>query len=287
MNDQPTYDALSRASAYLDGELAADEIAEAEADPAVMAEVAHLRSLQESIRDVAEPTSSAREKAIATALAEFDRRRHPAPVVGSRPRPAYSRWLAVAAAVAGLAALGAVITSARGDDGDGDDAATEMTSAAGAPAATLSASGADAGGAPTPPPPASGQSEAVLAAETNDAPDATQYTAEDAVAEESASRAAPATTTAAAAAFDPATPIADEVELGRVGRQLLAEFTAGALAPRSATPCDQTIPDVVVLSDALLMVGGEARPVLVAGNPDTQETFAFDPETCLVLATGR
>ena len=284
MNDQPTYDALSRASAYLDGELAADEIAEAEADAAVMAKVAHLRSLQQSIRDVAQPTSSARDKAIATALAEFDRRRHPAPVVRSRPRPAYSRWLAVAAAVAGLAALGAVITSARGDGGDGDDAATEMTSAA-APAATLSASDADAGGAPAAPL-ESAQSEAALAVEASDAPDATQYTAQDAVAEESASRAAPATTTVAAA-FDPATPIADEVELGRVGRQLLAEFTAGALAPRSGTPCDQTIPDVVVLSDALLMVGGDARPVLVAGNPDTQETFAIDPETCLVLATGR
>jgi hypothetical protein len=43
----------------------------------------------------------------------------------------------------------------------------------------------------------------------------------------------------------------------------------------------------VLLSDALLIVDGAARPVLVAGNRETRETFALDPTTCVIIATGQ
>jgi hypothetical protein len=104
---------------------------------------------------------------------------------------------------------------------------------------------------------------------------------------------APATTVAAAgdagspAPFDPSSPIPNDVELGRIGRQLLAEWVAGSRESKTGTPCDGSIPDVVLLSDAVLIVDDAARPVLVAGNPETRETFALDPDTCVVVATGQ
>jgi len=288
MNDQPTPDALSRASAYLDGEVDAAEIAAIEADPAVMAEVAQLRSLQAAIRDVVEPTSFTRDTAIAAALVEFDRRRHPAPVIRTGPRPGYSRWLAVAAAVAGLAVLGTVVSQV-GGGGDDDDAA-EVADEAGADDLAASAERSTAGGAPeAPQPAASVQSDTMLATGTP----ATTFGIADAAAEEAAT-ALPESTAAASAAgaasipppFDPNTPIADELELGRVGRQLLTEWEAGARVTMTGTPCDASIPDVELLSDALLIVDGLAQPVLVAGNPETLETFALDPDTCVVVMTG-
>ena len=117
-----------------------------------------------------------------------------------------------------------------------------------------------------------------------------------AAAARSRRRRRPETTAAATAAamlpaslapFDPNTPIADELELGRIGRQLLTEWEAGARVSKTGTPCDASIPDVVLLSDALLIVDGAAQPVLVAGNPETRETFALDPDTCVVVMTGQ
>jgi hypothetical protein len=43
----------------------------------------------------------------------------------------------------------------------------------------------------------------------------------------------------------------------------------------------------VLLSDALLIVDGATRPVLVAGNRETRETFAVDPDTCVIVMTGQ
>jgi hypothetical protein len=288
MNDQPTSDALSRASAYLDGELEAGERAAAEADPAVMAEVARLRSLQSMIRDAPAPTSHARETAITAALAEYDRKRHPAPVIRTKPRPAYTRWLAVAAAVAGLAALGAVVAT-NGRGGDDDDSAS--LASAEESGVAFDANAADratsAGGAPAP---EATQSQTMIASGTG-APAATEMAAGDAAS--AAAAEAPASTAAAGIAesspapFDPDTPIPDELELGRVGRQLLAEWTAGARESKVGTPCDATGPDIVLLSDALLIVQGVARPVLIAGNPTDNQVTALDPDTCVVVATGR
>jgi hypothetical protein len=269
-------------------------MAAAEADPAVMAEVGHLRSLRDAIRDVPAPAAIARDTAISAALAEFDRRRHPAPVIRTRPRPSYSRWLAVAAAVAGVAALGAVISqSSRGGDDD-DDAAEEAAAvtdlaaldsddeagrsiAAGAPAAPATQAAPESGAASATEAPAA-DSASVLAAEA--APEAT------AAAATTAAAAGGADAGAAPPAFDPSAPIADEVELGRIGRQLLAELQAGTRVAMGGTACEGRVLDVVFLSDALLIIDGAAHPVLIAGNSESGDTFAVDPETCAVLATG-
>jgi len=292
MNDEPTSDALSRASAYLDGELDAPEMRSVEADPAVMVEVARLRALQDAIRDVQAPSSYARDLAIDAALGEFDRIHQPvAPVLRTKPRPSYGRWMAVAAAVAGLAALGAVITAtARGGSDDSDLAGAEQS------AATFETNAADsaatAGGvAPAAPSPESARSQTLTSATeapatTFAAADAAEASAESAAA----TTAAPAATAAASgtfAQFDPTTPITDDVELGQIARQLLAEWQSGARQSKVGTPCDASIPGAVLLSDGVVIVNGATRAVLIAANPQTDDTFALDPDSCVVVMTGR
>ena len=107
------------ANAYLDGELTAEERGIAEADPAVMAEVEQLRALQNDLRDVEPPSDAARESAIGAALAEFTSRSStststgrvapavtaaPAAPIVFRRRPAYARYLGVAAAMVAVCA---------------------------------------------------------------------------------------------------------------------------------------------------------------------------------------
>jgi hypothetical protein len=67
---------------------------------------------------------------------------------------------------------------------------------------------------------------------------------------------------------------------------LLAEWRDGTRLTKIGTACDGSLPDVVLLSDAVVVVNGASRPVLLAGNPTSDETFALDPETCVVLMTG-
>ena len=94
------------ASLYLDGEATVDERALAESDPDVMSEVARLAALQVAVRDVEPPTTSVREHAIASAMAQFGSRPQPAPQVAARStvvttmrrRPTYAWALGIAAA---------------------------------------------------------------------------------------------------------------------------------------------------------------------------------------------
>lgn len=125
-----TDDQFFLANAYLDGELTAEERTRAEADPEVMAEVAELRAIQDMVRDVEPPTASARDDAIAAAMAVFGdgaaaATATPAPVlpIPHRARPAYGRYLAVAAGVLGVGLLGVAIANS-GLGGD-DDSASE------------------------------------------------------------------------------------------------------------------------------------------------------------------
>lgn len=289
MNDEPTSDALSRASAYLDGELDATEIAAAEAEPAIMAEVALLRSLQAELRDVPGPSSQARDTALAAALAEFDTVRRPAVARRDARRPSYARWMAVAAAIAGVALLGAVITTAgRGDDGGGDAAQSTVAEQSAVAFDANTAEQSVAGGAPAPPQPATAQSETMLATEATEAPAAAgagdRAPAADPSQESAATTAATATSLAQ---FDPTTPIADELELRRIARELLSAWQSGARDEQRGTGCDGAVPDVVLLSDGLLIVDGADRAVLIAANPHTGDTFALDRGTCAVIMAGR
>ena len=149
MND----DQYLLASAYADGEVTPAERALAEADPAVMTEVARLQALREALNDVDAPADAARATMIATAMAEFEVAPDVAPVVApivtreparrvtptivSSRRPArwfnWERAAGLAAAAVAVVAIGAVVANGTrgGDDDDSADmAATEFSTEA-------------------------------------------------------------------------------------------------------------------------------------------------------------
>lgn len=67
-----TDDQLELVNAYLDGEATVDERARVESDAELVAEVARMRAVRNALSDVEPPSASARESAIAAALAAFD-----------------------------------------------------------------------------------------------------------------------------------------------------------------------------------------------------------------------
>jgi hypothetical protein len=140
MND----DLFLLASAYLDGELSADERAHVESEPELLELVDRLRAVASDIAAVDPPATARRDAAVHAALAAFDemaaaeapartdapdRSVVPMPV----PRPVAARWLSVAAAVLVIGVLGTVAISAlsgrTSDDTGGDfsDVATPMS----------------------------------------------------------------------------------------------------------------------------------------------------------------
>ena len=148
MNDEelPFNDEL--ASAYLDDELDPAERATASADPDVMATVESFARVRAALGDVAPVDGSAKDDALAAALAEFDTRHvaatAAAPVatvtsLQSRRR-AYRALTSVAAAVAILAIGVAAINGTRGNDSKASSAVEPNA----APAATISPGAADA-----------------------------------------------------------------------------------------------------------------------------------------------
>jgi anti-sigma factor RsiW len=298
MNDDDLTELILRASAYLDGELDAAETARVEADPAVMAGVAQLRALQADVRFVDPPTSAARESAMAAALAEFDALHAPAArleavpptrVVPYRPRPAYTRWLSVAAAVVGVGVLGVVITNASGggDDDEAGSAVFDASSATIEPGnsriaeATAEASFAEESAAEAAS--TAGGDAALSAPAGTPAPEVlASGSAEDTAA---ADESAPATTAAASAfpPFDPERPIADELELAAVGTELLAREAAGTLGATPETRCDLDPFDE--LSFGRYQTGGDVREVLVAVDRTTLQTAAYDADTCELVAS--
>ncbi len=133
MND----DQLFLANAYVDGELTDAERAIAEADPTVMAEVDELRALQAELRDVEPPTDTARESAIAAAMAEFTTttavaapapssppgEAAVAPVVPLHRRAWFRPTLSIAAAAVGVGLFAVIVTQVGGGDDDSFDSA--------------------------------------------------------------------------------------------------------------------------------------------------------------------
>jgi len=143
------------ASAYLDGDVTANERARVESDPQLLAEVERLRSLRALLNDVEPSSISVREAQLATALDVWDRlpvlersgaRRDVTPVgidaaavagaasvtaptpLGSRrrsSRTSSTRWLAGAAAALVLVLAGGVaLQLSSPDDSDETDAAS-------------------------------------------------------------------------------------------------------------------------------------------------------------------
>lgn len=319
MNDEQIF----LANAYLDGELTAEERRIAETDPDVMAEVEALRALQLELRAVTAPTDAARESAVSAAMAEFSAGAATvaatedtvsAAPIPFRPRPAYAKYLAVAAAVVAVAGLGIVISQADlgGDDDDssaGDAAPAAEESAAddnpfaesveaGADESAADDGGEDAGddAAEAEVMASTGEEmseEAALdteAAEVADEPAdaAADEPADDAAGDESDADTA-ATTPAMAERlavppdFDPDAPIADETELGVFGAYLLRERDAGTLPPTPNTPCTG---DDEILDEATLIVDGAATPVYVSVIEFDELVFARSTATCEVILEG-
>jgi len=318
VNDDDISELILRASAYLDGELSADEMARAEADPAVMAEVEALRALQVQLADVDPPDDDTRERAIAAALDEFDLLHGagaaaadstPAPspdrppnVVPFRPRPAYTRWLTAAAAVVGIGVLGAVIA---GTQGGGDDEQADGG------AATAAATAEETMRIESAPMESDAAAEIAAAEATagDEAPDemfaTTEATPESLGADTATATASepaegggepvvtePPVVTTTVPAVDPpvstVTPPTVPEELGdivvdgdnllEVGQELLDQYNAGELPPTPETACD--FGSFVALSWAQYDVDGTLRPAIIAGHPEVREVGAFDPDTC-------
>jgi hypothetical protein len=147
MNDD---DLTLLASAYLDGDVTADERARVEADSEVLAEVDRLRSVRFLLGDVEPQAISVREAQLATALGVWDRlpepertgaRRDATPIgidaaavagaasvtaptpINGRRRTTSTRWLTGAAAALVLVLAGGVALQL-GTDSDDDSAST-------------------------------------------------------------------------------------------------------------------------------------------------------------------
>lgn len=302
MNDDDLTELILRASAYLDGELDADERSRAEADPAVMAEVEALRALQDEIRDVEPPHADTREAAITAALAEFDALR-PATdrVVPFRPRPSYSRWLTAAAAVVAVGLVGVVVAqSTRG--GDDEDSAAIEADVAEAPSAERSDTAAAAADAEiqssvtdsdlmAPQMAATEMADEMGEAAGTQAPAVLESVPTDVPAEQdSAPPSTDATplstlapddvppTTASRTLDEPVT----EDTLFAIGRDLLAQFEAGTLATTPDTACE--FGSYVILARVGFVVGDGQREAIIAADPDFPEVGAFDAATCQEFA---
>jgi hypothetical protein len=150
-----TDDQLLLANAYVDDELDADERAQAEADPEVMAEVARLRIAITALRDVEPADPARREAALAAAMRSGERPVPVAPPIPLRPRRAWWTAAGIAAAVVAILIGGAVVLQATsgGDDDDSSSiqlSADQPESAADArAAATTAATATTAAGAAT------------------------------------------------------------------------------------------------------------------------------------------
>ena len=114
------------ASAYLDGDVTAEERARVDGDPEIVARVEAMRTVRDELRRV-EPLADARASdLIARALTgPAAARARPHAIVG-RPRVAWNRWLAAAAAVVAIVAAGVVVASSLNRTSSGDDDAATL-----------------------------------------------------------------------------------------------------------------------------------------------------------------
>jgi negative regulator of sigma E activity len=136
MNDDDESVRAEAASAYLDGEIDADERASVSADPETMALVDTFARLRDTLGVVEPVPDSVRTEAVSAALAEFDSMHR----VGAAPAPVIdlkSRWHraypllrgAAAAVVIGVVAV-AALNASKGTDSKSSSSATELPAAA-------------------------------------------------------------------------------------------------------------------------------------------------------------
>jgi hypothetical protein len=266
------------ASAYLDGEITDEERAIAEADREVMSAVVMLRAQQADLRRVDPVASDVREATITAAMAEFravTAAAHTEParaaIVPFRPRPRSSRYLAIAAAVVAVAALGVVV--ANGIGGGSDDSSADADTAATVASAERTSDSAGAFLDDT----ALAPAEAI----PSTVPAQAEIAAGDASAMDGADDGAGGSMTAADAppATLPDEPIGTPAELARVGAALLALEARGELPSTPNTACEVTD----ILGATRYLFDGVPTEVLVAIVRDDSRVLALAPDTCEVL----
>lgn len=315
-----TDDQYLLASAYLDGDVTPNERAAAEADPAVMAEVARLRDLQIALRSVEPPSADTRAAMIGAALAEFQPTAQPlaapspasalspspSPMTsaGSRRAARWSTWergLGLAAAAVAVLAVGAVVvTGLRGGGSDDDSASSAPTE--GLEQTEIAADGRSAGPEASP-----GSAEVMLdAADTaagddadaGGAPAAPEASEPADLAIASATE-APAETDAPSGAGSHAESLADSGrvlasvdELAAYGQELLelgaAEPDATYTDPDcvAATGVDADPESTRFYAHAMYRTDDIDLPVIIAVDPASGQTLAVEvgPPCTLVAA---
>lgn len=311
MND----DQYLLASTYVDGELTADQRELAESDPDVMSEVDRLLDLQTQLRSVEPPSAEAREVAIGAAMAEFSAlASRPAPPINAktttvqfRRRPAYARYLGIAAAVVAVAMLGFVVATGvrpgATDDDSSSDAALDVAAEqpadepASEPAAgdfdrdLIESDGAFADDMAEGDATAEAAAPAAeLDADTGSSADEPAAEAADEAADEPAQEPADAASEPADEAelgtvppeFDADLPLATANELGAYGAYLLGLTTSNMLPPTPETSC----PQQVILGSTQYLFDGLPIDVLIAVDDQLRTVTAVHPDTCEALVVG-
>ncbi len=281
---------------YLDGDVDAAGRASIEADAELMDEVRAHERVRSELRRTEPVDPARRERAIAAALAEFDRMRVAAP---SSPPPPVSltarrrRWLVGAAAALVLVAGGAVVASVVSQDSDSEQTAELSDAAQSAESATTLAAAAD-------------ESLSVFAVEDSESTGAAASEALDAAA------AAPSADDSGGSAIPPELPrVASAEELATLADATIAartvagdaptaaETTAAAPADAAASDTTAAAADTTVLAEAdrssapefadcaddviayaELVEGESVRPVAVRIDEEANEAVALDAVTC-------
>lgn len=127
MSNEDLPQSAESASAYLDGELAASERADAAADPEVMATVESFTRVRAVLSDVSPAADDTKAAALTAALAEFDVLRAPAtrtaaPAAAATVISLHSRRLRVYRAAMGVAAAAIVVVAIAALGSNGEDA---------------------------------------------------------------------------------------------------------------------------------------------------------------------
>lgn len=289
-----TDDQFLLANAFLDGELTAEERARAEADPVVMAEVAELRALQALVGDVDPPSDAACDGAIAAAMAVFTAESSHATAAASaaapipfRPRPAYAKYLAVAAGVLGIGLLGVVVAKYAADR-DGDDSANEAAVLTAEPAAdepaaedrlVENATEADAAGDDQ-----FAEAEISAADAASEPADAPAAAAEEPAAEEPAADLADDAVIAnTSPAVELGQMITSTAQLGAYGELLLDLVDAGKLGPtpNHSCPFRNVLATAEFFDESLTDVSID---VYIDVDQDLGVVTAIDADTCHPIA---
>lgn len=284
MND----DELELVTAYVDGEATPGERARVEAEPDLLAEVERQRVVRAQLHDVGAAASTAREHAIAAALAVFDGdvaggtgsagasrapdRTVPTNIVplAQRRRLRWMQGLSAAAAVAAVAVAGAVIATRGGDDGGSADELRTGTSTVNAQAAPADVTSAAAA-------PVTSDVTLMMAAEAT----AVEQESGDAAADAAASDVAGDSATAAAPAAPP--PDAAAMAVVATDRDLIELAGEIKPGPPDVEDVDKLCREGLIKPDAMFEDAAGVQHPMIVVTVDEDTIGALTLDTCDVV----